>query len=247
MTHRCIARAVLITTALLFGVGPSCIDAHAEGFDKPIRKTDLDLGPSPNQPDFPNLHVHLSCYYYPAFVVKELDDDGNKGALRISILRVDDAKAPRCIRSLRTGERTFPRYPGYFWGVKDQLVFVINDDSEGEGRFFVVYDGITMNRTFRDASRFNTEPYFSRTADGRSSMRYQRVFLADCSLVKNGVECWRHVVRQTGLRIGAMPKCSGYDDDVADLSLIAFPVEVVLAPKPGRKILAGPVLCFAAQ
>jgi len=228
-------------------MGSSCISALAEGFDKPIRKTVLDLGSSPDQPDFPKLHIHLSCYYYPTFMVKELDDDGNKGALRISVLRVEEAKAPRCTRSLRAGERAVSDYSGYFWGVKDKLVFVIADDGEGEGRYFVIYDAITLNRTFRDALRFNTEPDFSRASDGSSSMRYQRVFFAQCSLMKNGADCWRSVVAQTGLRNGPIPKCSGYDDNVGDPSLVAFPVEVELHPKPVRKVVAGPVLCFAAQ
>jgi len=245
MVQRWIVRGVLITATLVIGSG--CIAGHAEGFDKPVRKTVLDLGSSPDQPDFPKLHLHLSCYYYPSLMVKELDDDGNKGALSISVLRVEEAKAPRCIRSLRAGEREVTNYPGYFWGVKDKLVFVIADDGEGEGRYFAIYDAITMNRTFRDALRFNTEPGFSRTADGSSSMRYQRVFFAQCSLMKNGAHCWRSVLAETGLRPGPMPKCSGYDDDVADPSLVAFPVEVSLYPKPVRKVLAGPVLCFAAQ
>jgi hypothetical protein len=247
MVCRWIAKAVLITAPLMFGVGACWISAHAEGFDKPIRKTIIDLGSSPDQPDFPRLHIHLSCYYYPTFMVKELDDDGNKGALRISVLHVGEAKAPRCIRALRAGERAIPNYPGYFWGVKDKLVFVINDDGEGEGRYFVVHDSITLSKIFRDSLRFNTEPDFSRTAHSSPSMRYQRVFFAQCSLMKNGADCWRSVVDQTGLRNGRMPKCSGYDDDVADPSLVAFPVEVSLYPKPVRTVLTGPVLCFAAQ
>jgi len=230
----------------MFGIGSCCTAAQAGGFDKPVRKTLLDLGPSPDQPDFPNLHIHLSCYYYPTLMVKELDDDGNKGALRISVLRVEHAKAPRCIRELRAGEREIPE-GGYFWGVKDQMVFVIADDGEGEGRYFAVYDAVRLKKTFRDALRFNTEPDFSRTADGSRSMRYQRVFFAQCSLMKNGAACWRTVVDQTGLRNGPMPMCSGYDDDAADPSLVAFPVEVALHPEPVRMVLAGPVLCFAAQ
>jgi hypothetical protein len=247
MAYRRSARAVLITATLMFGMGACWISAHAEGFDKPIRKTMLDLGSSPDQPDFPRLHIHLSCYYYPTFMVKELDDDGNKGALRISVLRIEAAKAPRCTRSLRPSEKALPEYPGYFWGVKDRLIFVINDDGEGEGRYFVIYDAITLNKTFRDALRFNTEPNFSRASDGLSSMRYQRILFAECSLLKNGADCWRSVVQKTGLRTVPAPKCKGYDNDVADPSLIAFPVEVDLYPKLVRRVLAGPVLCFAAQ
>jgi hypothetical protein len=254
MVCRWIAKAVLIPAALMFGVGACWISAHAEGFDKPIRKTILDLGSSPDQPDFPRLHIHLSCYYYPTFMVKELDDDGNKGALRISVLRVDEARAPRCIRSLLAGERAIPDHPGYFWGAKGQMVFIIDDDGDGEGQFFSIYDAITLDRTFRDALRFTTKPNFSRAADGNASMRYQRIFFAECSLMKDGADCWRSVVRKIGLRKSPVPKCSGYGatgdglfSDSTDPSLIAFPVEVVLYAKPVSTILAGPVLCFAAQ
>jgi hypothetical protein len=221
--------------------------ASAEGFDRPLRKTVLDLGPSPEQRDFPNLHVHLSCYYYPTFMVKELTDDGNKGALRISVLLVDEARAPRCVRALSPGEKAFPDGGVYFWGVKRTFVFLIADDGEGEGRYFDVFDAGTLRRTLRDALRFNTYPTFSRTTEGGWSMRYQRVFFADCSLMKNGSECWRRVIQQTGLPDGPAPKCSGYDSYVEDPSLIAFPVEVALFPRPVRKVLAGPVVCFAAQ
>ena len=236
---------VLITATLV--IGSCCIAAHADGFDKPVRKTVVDLGPSPDQPDFPNLHIHLSCFYYPLFTVKELDDDGNKGALSISVLRVEEVKAPRCTRALRAGERAIPDHPGYFWGVKGRLVFTIDDDGDGEGQFFSIYDAITLNKTFRDALRFTTKPNFYRASNDQLAMRYQRIFFAKCSLMKNGAACWRTVVEQTGLRKGLMPKCSGYDDDVGDPSLVAFPVEIALHPEPVRKVLAGPVLCFAAQ
>ena len=180
-------------------------------------------------------------------MVKELKDDGHKGAIRISVLRVEAAKAPRCTRSLKSGERAMQNLPAYFWGVKGTSIFLIADDGEGEGRNFYVFDAITLDKTFSDALRFNTEPQFSQTANGLSSMRYQRVFFAKCSLMKNREDCWRRIVQQTGLTKVPTPKCSGYDNDAADPSLIAFPVEVMLVPKPKTDILAGPVLCFAAQ
>jgi hypothetical protein len=247
MAQRRFGRVVLTTAAAVFVIGSICSTSLAEGFDKPVRKTILDLGSSPDQPDFPKLHIHLSCYYYPKFMVKELDDDGNKGSLRISVLRVEEAKAPSCIRELLAGERELPNYPGYFWGAKDKLIFVINDDGDGEGQFFIVYDAMTLNQTFRDALRFSTKPRFSLSVGGRSVMRYQRVFFPHCSLMKNGDICWRNVVMQTGVHSSPVPRCDGYDNDVADPSLIAFPVEVALYPKPVTKVRAGPVLCFAAQ
>ena len=142
----------------------------------------------------------------------------------------------------------------YFWGVKKSSIFLIADDGDGEGRRFFVFDVQTLRRTFEDALRFDTEPKFSRTAHGLPSMRYQRIFFAECSLMRNDKDCWAHVEQQVGLPEGPMPKCLGYHgrdrdgiDDSDDPSLIAFPVEVVLEPQIYRKILPGLVHCFAAQ
>jgi hypothetical protein len=46
-----------------------------------------------------------------------------------------------------------------------------------------------------------------------------------------------------------MPKCSDYEDKYAGTaaSVIAYPVEVSLFPKPSIRPLGGPVKCYPAE
>jgi hypothetical protein len=136
-------------------------------------------------------------------------------------------------------------------GVKSELLFLIDCDGEGEAQYFDVFNASTLNHLLRDALRFDTLPNFEHTSDGHVSMNYERIFYSKCSLMDKTTTCWQQIVAQTGLRNIPIPKCTGYDvldpRDKTDPSLIGFPIEVVFTNKPVRKILAGPVHCFAAQ
>jgi hypothetical protein len=249
MFRRSPAKAIVSVAVIVLGTIVFSSATWAEGFDKPVRQTILDLGPSPNQLDFPNLHVHLSCYYYPSFMLKQLEDDGNKGALRVSVLRVQESQAPTCARPLGVTEKELPLRCEYYEGVKSEFIFLIDCDGDGEGRYFEVFQASNLTSLLWDSLRFNTLPRFGRTADGRLTMRYEQIFFADCSLMEHSGECWKKIKSKIGLSTAVMPKCRGYVDPkiLEDHSLIGYPVEVVLLPKPVTKTLPGPVHCFAAQ
>ena len=73
----------------------------------------------PNNPS----PILLSCFYYPDFMVKELNNPGLKGA-EISIVPVVGKQVPACRRSRDANEQSITRvkaWSGYFKGVKDQL------------------------------------------------------------------------------------------------------------------------------
>jgi hypothetical protein len=65
-------------------------------------------------------------------------------------------------------------------------------------------------------------------------LRYLRVASASCSIPRSGETCWSKLKQQTGLIHSPMPKCSDYEDKYAGTaaSVIAYPVEVSLFPKP---------------
>lgn len=86
------------------------------------------------------------------------------------------------------------------------------------------------------------------------SMKYLRVVRGDCSIPKGGETCWKKFRQQFGLVLASAPTCTGYEGErpipVADEqpeSVIAYPVEVELFPRPSIKALSGPVICRPAE
>lgn len=76
-----------------------------------------------------------------------------------------------------------------------------------------------------------------------------RVLVGTCSVPKNGTSCWKKFKEQPGLNAAPMPKCSDYKgvDAGVSPSVIAYPVEVLLFPKPIIKALANPQRCWPAD
>jgi hypothetical protein len=220
--------------------------ARGEGFDKPLRKVVVDLG-RPTDAVGPE-HDRLTCYYYAHVMVKQVVNFSIKGAVRVSAIQVDAAKAPRCSRNVSAGEHGTSEYGGFFWGVKRDLVFFTGADGDGEGWHFWVFDPATLDKVFDDELMTGSTPDFLRTAGGRAVMRYPHVFFSPCSLKKSGAECWKKVLAETGVRDERMPKCQYFrDNDVADPSLVVYPVEVGLSQKFPMRVLAGAAKCFAQQ
>lgn len=89
-------------------------------------------------------------------------------------------------------------------------------------------------------------------ADGYT-LRYLRVADAECNVHKQGSACWKKIEAALALKDADRPVCTGYDhiaelvgtDDVE--SVIAYPVEVSLFPRPTVEVLAGAAKCWAAQ
>jgi hypothetical protein len=252
MFRRSPAKAIVSVAVIVLGTIVFSSATWAEGFDKPVRQTILDLGPSPNQLDFPNLHVHLSCYYYPSFMVKQLEDDGNKGALWVSVTRVQQGLAPACTRVRDRADRLIgQKLEMYFMGVKGELVFLLSADGLSGGMYFWTFDSKTQKKIFEDTilDYDHADIDFARNANGQVSLKYLRVFSGRCSVVKDGGTCWNKFKRVTGLKDAPMPKCdySQFPANPADPSVISYPVEVRLYPHPSSKALSSIAKCWAAD
>src|SRR5438445_10243352 len=90
---------------VLFVAGTLCAQTVPadpdDGFDKPAKTTEVDLGPSPYSIPAGRVRKKLTCFYYSTFTVKEYDE-GQKGAEWLSI--VPSAQA-RCRKTHSEGEK----------------------------------------------------------------------------------------------------------------------------------------------
>ena len=236
-------RPVLLLGALIvFGMTISSSPVHAEPFDKPLQKKVVDLGQSPALRQSPDSHIKLTCSYYPKFMIKELNDPGNKGALFIALVPVQLGYSPECIRTHGPGEKVFKDWDGYFGGVKRDL-----------GIPFTVFNSKTQAKIFRDSvtlpdshGKLYHEIDFVQASDTQMTLRYLRVVNGTCSIPKDGNACWSKFKEQTGLKLAPMPKCSDEPGEYAGRfpSVIAYPVETSLFPKPSIKAIGNPVRCY---
>ena len=239
----------------------SVAQKQPESFGKAIKETAVDLGVDPHfPPGTTGPHVHLYCHYFRNFVVKELDS-GQKGDDWISIATNDPAHFTPCNQEHASGESVFQDWEeGYFGGVEGNLVFLVAADCFDLGCPFGVYDAFTGKKLFEDQRRLSPKGKISeiRLVDnsGNLVMHYPRVVAAECSLPLKKSECWKEILRNTGLAPQPMPNCVGYSgfnrregrgtDDKSDPSVVSFPVEVTI-PGFHTRILPGPVECWAAD
>ncbi len=230
--------------------------ASADTFDAPVKKKIVDFGLSPsNPPGGLNLRVKLSCWFYPNFMVKEYNDEGEEGAQWLAILPIGQGTTAACTRAHATGERVIkgPEWNGSFAGVKGNLVFFNDEDGANGGWPFVVYDSRTGKRTFEDSRMTGRTTddsatsglQFNRSADGRLFLTYLRVVEADCDLHMEKTPCWERIRKKFGLKNGQPPICTDYEGlSGRSDSAVAYPVEVSLFPQPATKTVAGPVKCW---
>ena len=241
--------AVLRYSAVI-ALGTICwTAAHAESFDKPLQEKVVDLGHSPYLMPSDDRHVKLTCSYYSKFMIKELNDPGNKGALWIAIAPVRPGLVSGCTRRHGPGEKLFKDWDGYFGGVKGDLVFLYDADGDNGGLGFTAFDSKTRAKVFRGSAsgdRFK-ELDFVHVSDTQMTLRYLRIVSGDCSLPNDGSACWSKFKEQLGLALAPMPKCDYHGEDVRDFSVVAYPVEVSLFPKPSIRALANPDKCWAAD
>jgi hypothetical protein len=244
-------RAILLFSAVFASGATFSIAAEAESFDKPLQGEVVDLGPSPYV--MPTRHIKLTCSYYPTFMVKELNDPGNKGALLIATVPVQPGHIPKCTRDHQPNERVFKDWDGYFAGVKRNLLFLNASDGNGGGLPFAAFDPKTGTKVFEDSVmlRKGGERYigFVQTSDSQITLRYTRVVIADCSIPARGAVCWAKLKEKAGLKNAPMPKCSDYPGREAGKaeSVIGYPVEVSLFPKPSIRALGNPVKCWPSE
>jgi hypothetical protein len=235
--------------------------AAAESFDKPVRKTVVNLGRSKTtMPNYP-ARMQLSCFYYPGFMVKEMIDQGVKGSQWVTIAPVINGNAPACRLARATSEQFMTEDGWFFEGVKGSLLFL--EASEGDVNFgmpFRILEMKTGKKLFEDSSGHHHFK-FTHASDGEMSLRYLRRVGGDCSIPKDGMSCWSKFRRHYGLELTTVPKCLGYRHEgdkewtVADEgvppeeinvpSAIDYPVVVELLPRPSIRAVPDPVSCFA--
>ena len=243
---------VLSVTLIVLGL-PRAVLAADGLFDAPIKLVRLPL---PAEPSNPQAKAQLSCFYFPRFMVKEVDL-GELGAEQLSVIPVaQGAKRPVCKRENIDGEIVIPgdEWSGYFWGVKGGYVFFSAEDGWNGGMGFAVFD-MNGKKLFEDAAK----TWHSIQAVGPgATLRYQRVYEAPCSLKgEDGAGCWQQIQKDTGLASASAPDCTdAYEAEqrrtptlaqqvLSDPTVFDYEVAVALGPpghttKPaaGNKILA---------
>ena len=223
-----------------------------EGFDKPLKKTTVDLGPSPFYRASQHVRNRLTCYYYSTFTVKEYDQ-GEKGAEWLSI--VPSAQAA-CTRRHREDEKVYtsPEWSGYFWGVRGTFAFFSAPDGDDGGLPFAVFDVRTGGKLFEDSSLLD---YYKKTlhiknvfhitslADQIPQLAYFRVVRAGCDLKTEQVDCWNKIRVEFGITQTDLPICSDYEqaEDTWE-SAVVYPVSVLLTDSPQIRAVDGPVFCW---
>ncbi len=223
-----------------------------EGFDKPLRTTVVDLGPSPFYRASQHVRNKLTCYYYSSFAVKQYDE-GQKGAEWFSTVSSPTAA---CTRRHEKDERVY-LYPdawkGYFRGAKGALMLFDAPDGQNGGLPFAVFDVETGRKLFEDSSLLDYQQKalhiknaFRITSEPR--LTYLRVVPAGCDLRAELADCWNKVRTDLGITQAAKPVCSGYEKaDVIRESAVAYPVSVLLTATPEIKAVDGPIFCWPAD
>ncbi len=221
-----------------------------EGFDKPSKKTVVDLGPSPFYRASQHVRNKLTCYYYSTFTVKEYDQ-GEKGSEWLSI--VPSAQAA-CTRRHREDEKVYREWSGYFRGVMGTVAFFVAPDGDNGGLPFAGFDVRTGRKLFEDSSLLD---YYQKTLHIKNAFRitnwagqiprltYFRVVRAGCDLRIEQADCWNKVRAQFGITQTDMPVCSGYEQAEGSWeSAIVYPVSVLLTDSPKIEAVDGPVFCW---
>jgi len=197
-------------------------------------------------------------------MVKEQNDPGEKGAELIALAPVLPGHLPKCLQALQPGEKEFREWSaeskrflgwnGYFAGVKHDLVFLERPDGdENSGMPFTAFESDAQTKFFEDSVLLRAggerQLNFLSAPGNRIILRYLRVASAECSIPKSGEACWSKLQQQTGLMQSPMPRCSDYEGKEAGTaaSVIAYPVEVSLYPKPSTHPLGGPVRCYPTE
>jgi hypothetical protein len=254
----------LLGVIVMLGNSTSASVAPTESFDKPVRKTVVNLGRSPYlMPNNP-ARIQLFCFYYKDFMVKELDNPGLKGVRWVTVTPIINEDAPACRLAHASTERFMAKEWWGFEGVKGSLLFLEAADGDSNGGMpFRILDLETGKKIFEDSAWWNGHPEFVHTTDETVSLRYLRVVGGDCSIPKDGMSCWSKFRRRYGLPIATVPNCTGYrhegekewvvgDEGVAPeeidtASAIAYPVLVTLFPRPSIRAVPGPMKCSPVE
>ncbi len=255
--------AILGVTVAL-GISTSATVALTESFDKPVRKTVVNLGRSPYLMPNDPARIQLSCFYYQGFMVKELNNPGLKGVRWVTVTSVINEEVPACRLAHASTERIMAKDWWSFEGVKGSLLFLVAADGDSNGGMpFRILDLETGKKIFEDSAWWNGHLQFVHTTDETESLRYLRVVGGDCSIPKDGMSCWSKFRKRYGLATATVPTCTGYrhegekewavgdegvpPEEINTASAIAYPVALELFPRPSIRAVPGPAKCTPVQ
>lgn len=214
-------------------------------FDPPL---DTLLVKLPAAAGTPDLVPTISCFYYPTFMVKQVDL-GEKGAESHAVMPSFGGK-PACER-VQEGETILQDWRGYFLGVKGNYVFLDADDGFNGGVPFAVFNATdkTGAKLFKDSRK--TFEAVDLDAQGLR-LRLARVLSADCSVLADK-NCWTKIQAVTGLPEDRKPDCkAAYDRDAPNFpdvpSVIAYPSDMRFLDRTLRQVATpGDVTCYPAS
>jgi hypothetical protein len=265
---------MLFRRAIILLLLTSCSWAAAASFDKPLATKTVDLGPSTSTS---GARAQLKCYYFPGFMVKEVDL-GEKGAAKLAI--VPNTKyVPKCNQTQYKSEMVVhaDEWSGHFKGVKNGFVFFDADDGVNGGLGFAVYDARTGKKLFSD-SAVGPLSFLDR-GEKSVTIKYERVIEAECVVHRAPSECWQKIRKDLGLAAEGPPDCrAGYETSALALakgrcqaqntaneqcmekeitlarkqtghspSVIVYSAEVILGAHTTVRPVAGDVRCWAAD
>ena len=182
----------------------------------------------------------------------------------MALASVHPGHLPKCRQALQPGEKEFIEWSeehkkfvpwnGYFAGVKHDLIFLEwPDGDDNSGIPFTAFEADAKTKFFEYSvtleARGERDLNFLPTSANQIVLRYHRMASAGCSIPKSGESCWSKLQQQTGLAHSPMPKCTDYEGTQAGVaaSVIAYPVEATLYPKPSIRPLGGPVKCYPQE
>jgi hypothetical protein len=220
--------------SLAVAVPLRCAADSSALFEKPLREIHAPL---PRDPDNPQSKPMLSCFYFPHFVVKQVDL-GELGAEQLSIIPVSKGQtAPDCHRANVKSEMVVDakQWSGYFKGVKGDFVFFDADEGTNNAMGFAVFSGLDGTKIFEDVTAGVRAVELITPAGGAADtaavkLSYRRTYQASCSLRADEKNCWSKIREATGLADLAPPDCAAAYKGAAasDPSAIGYSAEVVL-------------------
>jgi hypothetical protein len=261
-------KSMLQIVAVMLGSSLVATSALGESFDKPIKKVVVEVGRSTHFSPNDDRDFRLDCFYYPAFMVKQLWAKDWKGTVTVKTLSSAPGRFPPCIIARDDPGESGGEDGWFFVGAKGQLLFWEDPDGLNGGQLFRIVDWKTDKKIFEDTALiWDGRPIplldFGHYSEGKTLIRYRRVVVGDCSIAKDGLSCWSKLKVRFGLGSAPIPKCTGYRqpgqkpwaypdpgvpaEEIGTESALAYPVEVELFPQPLIKPVPGRIKCSAEE
>jgi hypothetical protein len=206
------SRCAAALPAAIYAFAANAANPPAVSFDKPSFVKQTPLARDPLTPDQKH---DLSCFYFPAFMVKQIDS-GEKGAEHLSIVPIADPhQSVACedvdIRSEIDIDGS--DWAGWFKGVKGGYIFFDADDGWNGGMGFAIFNAQSGEKLFDDTAAAakgdapSAEFHSLERVGNEIQMKYRRVYAAKCSLLADEAGCWKQIRQDTGLTAAAPPDC----------------------------------------